>query len=50
MLKKNALSLTTSMTTDILKMHACQLTISNFYFYPRMTEKAVKTSCLEEII
>ncbi len=46
MLKRNVLSLTTLMTTDISRMNACPLMISISFIIPRMTEKAIKTSNL----
>lgn len=46
MLRKNVLSLTISMTIDILKMPVCLLMISKMFILYRMTEKAIKTSNL----
>ncbi len=50
MLKKNVSLLTILTTIDISKMHACPLMTSKSYFYLRITEKALKTSSLEDII
>lgn len=38
------------MTTDTLKMLVCLLMTSKSFIYPRMTEKAIKTSNLDDII
>lgn len=49
--KRNALSLTTLMTTGTLRMLVCPpMTSKNFFILFRMTEKAIKTSNLQEII
>lgn len=48
--KRNVSSLITLMTTDISRMHACPLMTSNSFFIARMTEKAIKTSNLDDIL